>query len=54
MVPCHIVHDDLDLFAKNDGFSSGEEMVAWFADQGDLPYIGYLHQWEIGGMRGKP
>lgn len=40
-----LVHDDLDVLARADGFSSGEEMAAWFAAQYGLPFTGFLHQW---------
>lgn len=38
-------HKQLDSLAKADGFSSGEELAAWFAAQYGLPFTGYLHQW---------
>ena len=43
--PVHLAHEHLDSLARADGFSNGEEMAAWFADQYGLPFRGYLHQW---------
>lgn len=40
----------LSAFAKKDGFKDFEEMKAFFVDQyGDLPFEGYLIQWELKG-----
>ena len=41
----HLVHHDLDVMAKDDGFADGEEMVEWFSVHYGLPFSGYLHQW---------
>jgi hypothetical protein len=43
--PVHLAHEHLDSLARADGFSTGEEMASWFADQYGLPFRGYLHQW---------
>ena len=39
--------DNLDTFAKADGFQTGEEMVSWFEKQYGLPFNGFLHQWTL-------
>lgn len=41
----HLVHEHLDALARDDGFTSGEDMAEWFAAQYSLPFTGYLHQW---------
>lgn len=41
----HICHTQLDIFARSDGFKTGEEMTAWFEAQYGLPFAGYLHKW---------
>lgn len=41
----HIVHRDLDVLARADGFQTGAEMVEWFAAQYGLPFDGFLHLW---------
>jgi len=41
----HLVHEQLDSLARDDGFANGEEMAEWFAAQYGLPFSGYLHQW---------
>ena len=43
----HLVHSDLDKLAKEDGFTTGEEMVTWFEARYGLPFSGFLHQWEL-------
>lgn len=37
----------LNCLAQDDGFESGEAMVAWFADLYGLPFHGYLHKWTL-------
>lgn len=40
------IHElDFESFAKADGFTSGDEMVAWFSERYGLPFNGFLHQW---------
>lgn len=40
----------LNAFAQKDGFKDFEEMKAFFVAQyGDLPFEGYLIQWELKG-----
>lgn len=41
----HLAHRDMDNLAKDDGFLSGEEMVAWFEGEYELPFSGFLIQW---------
>ncbi len=41
-----LIFRDLDRLAIADGFTTGEEMVDWFASQYGLPFTGYLHQWK--------
>ncbi len=48
--PTHLVHFDLDRFAKADGFQTGEEMVEWFAAQYVLPFNGFLHIWKMSNV----
>lgn len=43
----HIVHEDFYGLAIADGFANGEEMVAWFEARYGLPFLGYLHEWEL-------
>lgn len=43
--PRLLVHGDLDTFARDDGFRDAEEMVAWFEEQGPLPFKGWLTLW---------
>jgi hypothetical protein len=42
-----LVGKELDSLAIADGFSGGEEMVAWFEKQYGLPFFGYLHEWKL-------
>jgi hypothetical protein len=41
-----LVHRDLDMLAKADGFEHGSSFVDWFEAQYGLPFAGYLHQWD--------
>jgi len=43
----YLAGERLDYFSKADGFSGGEEMVAWFEKQYGLPFFGYLHEWKL-------
>ena len=37
--------EDLDKFARADGFADFIEMIAWFDRVHGLPFEGWLHQW---------
>lgn len=39
-----VVHDDLEKFARADGFSSVPEFMSFFEPRG-LPFRGYLIEW---------
>lgn len=42
-----LAHKDIDLFARDDGFQSGEEMVSFFEEEYGLPFKGFLHVWVL-------
>lgn len=43
----HMVYEQLDSLARDDGFSNGEEMVEWFDTLYGLPFTGYMHKWAL-------
>ena len=38
--------DNLDAFARLDGFADFAEMRAWFQEQHGLPFVGVLVKWQ--------
>lgn len=45
MTSDYLAGEQLDVFAKADGFADGEEMVAWFEQKDGLPFYGFIHEW---------
>jgi hypothetical protein len=41
----YFISDDLEQFAKDDGFDSWEDLVGFFINNIHLPYRGYLIKW---------
>jgi hypothetical protein len=39
--------EDIDAFAKADGFASFEDMQEWFRSRYGLPFIGRLIRWDL-------
>jgi len=37
----------IEQFAKDDGFKNSDDMFQFFADKYTLPFIGFLHKWEL-------
>lgn len=42
-----VAPDDLDTFARADGFTDWEEMVSWFEQNHGLPFNGQLIRWQL-------